>query len=185
MKKYFFIKTPLAIFGIILITLSGCGSKEQPAEQDTSKPNAADMFKDDRPAYDATAIDANAAVNSITVSASGNTMAEMKYDQEVITVKSGTTIKLKLINTSKDASMPHNWVLVHDGKAEKVATDGINAGKEGSYVPDSKDVLIATKLLGPGEETEISFPAPPAGNYQFVCTYPGHWSIMNGKFIVE
>lgn len=185
MKKYNYLELPIALFAFILITIAGCGGNEKPAEQNDSKPKAADMFKDDRPAYDATTIDANAAVNSVTVTATGNTMAEMKYDQEIITVKSGTTIKLKLINTSKDASMPHNWVLVHDGKAEKVATDGINAGKESSYVPNSNDVLIATKLLGPGEETEITFPAPPAGNYQFVCTYPGHWSIMNGKFIVE
>ncbi len=185
MKKYMYFEVPFALFFLVLIALTGCGSNEAPAQKEEEKATAADMFKDDRPVYDSGAINPDAAVNSITVIASGNTMSEMKYDQKVITVKSGTTIKFKLINTSKDAAMPHNWVLVHAGKAEVVATAGINAGKDASYVPDSKDVLIATKLLGPGEETEITFPAPPAGKYQFVCTYPGHWSIMNGEFIVE
>ena len=109
----------------------------------------------------------------------------MHYDQKTITVKSGTTIKLKFVNTSKDAAMPHNWVLVYYGNMETVAAAGLAAGKDNSFVPASNDVLIATKLLGPEEETEITFAAPPPGKYQFVCTYPGHWSVMNGDFVVN
>ncbi len=181
------IKSILAfsILSLTFISLTGCGGNEPAKEAETTKPTAADMFKDDRPEYDAKAINPDAPVNSITLKAIGNTMAEIKYDQSVITVKSGTTIKLKLINTSTDAAMPHNWVLIHEGTGEAVATAGISVGKDGSYVPNTKDVLVATRLLGPQEEAEITFPAPPAGKYQFICTYPGHWSIMKGEFIVE
>ena len=167
------------------IYFAGCGNNEPAKETETPKTNAADLFKDDRPAYDPKAIDPAAPVMEVVLKAEGTSMADMHYDQKVLKIKAGTTVKLKLINTFVDAAMPHNWVLVYDGTMEAVALAGISVGKEGSYVPANRDVLIATKLLGPKEETEITFPAPPAGKYQFVCTYPGHWSVMNGELTVE
>jgi len=178
--KYYFLSGFLIIS---FFSLTGCGSGEKP--DDTQKTSASDLFKDDRPVYDAKAINPSAEVTSITISAIGTSMSDMSYDQKTISVKSGTTVKLKLINTFMDAAMPHNWVLVHFGTMEAVAKGGVAAGKEGSFVPSTNDVLIATKLLGPKEETEITFPAPPPGKYQFVCTYPGHWTLMNGDFVVE
>jgi azurin len=52
-------------------------------------------------------------------------------------------------------------------------------------VPNLDEVLIATKMTMPGEKTTITFAAPPVGEYKFMCTYPGHYSKMNGKFLVE
>ena len=182
-------KNSLLILSLSVLSfqLISCGGNENPAQNATEekKVNPSDLFKDDRPPYDATAIDATAPVQEISIIADGNTMSEMKYNTKEIMVKQGTTIKLTFKNNSTDAAMPHNWVLVHDGTMEAVATAGISMGKDKSYVPDSKDVLIASKLLGPGEETVLTFPSPPAGKYQFVCTYPGHWSIMHGTFVVE
>lgn len=175
-----------AIFFFILsiFLFSGCGGGEKEAES-TQKTTPADLFKDDHPAFDAKAIDPAAEIVPITLQAIGTSMADMSYDQKVLNVKAGTTIKLKFINTFTDAAMPHNWVLVYFGTMEAVSKAAIEVGMAGSFVPNSKDVLIATKLLGPKEETEITFPAPPPGKYQFVCTYPGHWTLMNGEFIVE
>jgi len=183
MKKDFF---TIAVLSVSMF-LTSCGGSEQPKQEEpaATETAASDLFTDDRPAYDASAIDPSAEVVSIEVDATGQSMSEMSYNPKTINVKAGTTIKLKLVNKSTDESMPHNWVLVFDGTKESVATAGLDVGKEGSYVPNIKDVLVATRLLGPGEETEITFPAPPAGTYEFVCTYPGHWSMMNGKFIVE
>ncbi len=185
MKSFNLHSLTVILFSVSVISLAGCGGSEAPKETETAKPSAADMFKDDRPAYDAAAISPDAEVISIDLKATGNTMADISYDQKILTVKAGTTIKLKFTNTSTDAAMPHNWVLVHNGTMEAVATAGLQAGPDAFYVPNSKDVLIATRMLGPTETSEITFPAPPAGKYQFVCTYPGHWSIMNGEFIVE
>ena len=137
------------------------------------------------PAYDATKIDPNAAVTQITLKTLGNTMSEMKYDQTVLHVKAGTTVKLNLVNTAKDSSMQHNFLLIESGSADQVATDGLKAGPENNYTPKTKNVLVATKLVGPGMKTEITFPAPAKGTYDFICTYPGHYKMMNGKFIVE
>ena len=46
-------------------------------------------------------------------------------------------------------------------------------------------VFAATKLLKPGESDTITFTAPPAGTYPFICTYPGHYPKMQGKLIAE
>ncbi len=172
------------LFLLVLVGINtGCNNEPTPTKE-AEKPKVSDIFKSDHPAYDPK-VNPDAEVVSITLKAEGSSMSDMHYDQKTLTVKSGTTVKLKFINMMQDAAMPHNWVLVYHGTMETVAKAGVDVGKEGSYVPASVDVLIATKLLGPKEETEITFAAPPAGKYQFVCTYPGHWSIMNGEFIVE
>ena len=97
----------------------------------------------------------------------------------------GTTVKITFINESKDTTMHHNIVFIQRGMAEKVASEGLKTGKENNYVPKIPEVLVNTKLLGAGEKTELIFASPPVGDYQFICTYPGHWQKMNGTFIVE
>ncbi|MEM9391297.1 MAG: plastocyanin/azurin family copper-binding protein, partial [Bacteroidota bacterium] len=57
--------------------------------------------------------------------------------------------------------------------------------KENDYIPESDDILIHTALIGGGETTTITFEAPVKGSYEFLCSFPGHWGLMRGKFIVE
>ncbi len=170
---------------VMITLLMAVGCSDSPPKDDAAKTTAADLFRDDRPAYDPNVIDPGAEIVEIAINATGVSMTDMSYVPDKISVRANCTIKLKIKNLSTDESMPHNWVLVHDGTMEIVANAGLNVGKEGDYVPNINDVLIACKLLGPQEETEIIFAAPPPGKYQFVCTYPGHWSLMNGEFIVE
>jgi azurin len=184
MKNLYYTSVLFVFVCGLLFLNAGCGNSETP-KTDEPKTKASDLFTDNRPPYDAKKIDPAAEVTEITISAIGTSMSDMAYDQKKITIKNGSTVKLKFINTFKDAAMPHNWVLVYDGTMEDVATKAISAGKDANFVPSSPDVLVATKLLGPLEETELVFPAPAPGKYQFVCTYPGHWSLMNGELIVE
>jgi azurin len=39
---------------------------------------------------------------------------------------------------------------------------------------DADKVIAATKMLGPGETDTVSFTAPAAGTYDYICTFPGH-----------
>ena len=158
--------------------LSSCGSSSNQQEETQTQPEP-------RPAYDSKAINPSATVVELFVLAQGADMSKMEYDKKALEVPAGCTVKLNIKSTSPDASMPHNWVLVHKGTMEKVATEGLQAGRDRSFVPDSPDVLVFSKLLGPNEEETLTFPAPPPGTYEFVCTYPGHWSIMNGVFEVK
>ncbi len=54
------------------------------------------------------------------------------------------------------------------------------------YIPKSDDVLVHTDMVAPQDQFVISFRAPAEkGRYPFVCTFPGHWMVMNGVMIVK
>ena len=58
--------------------------------------------------------------------------------------------------------------------------------KEGrAYIPKSDDILTATKTLEPGQKETLKMSAPKEeGEYEYVCTLPGHFVIMWGKLVV-
>jgi azurin len=63
--------------------------------------------------------------------------------------------------------------------ADKLATSPNGAAQ--NYVPDIPEVLFHTRLVNPQETVTLEFTAPAnPGDYPYVCTFPGHWSIMNG-----
>jgi len=54
------------------------------------------------------------------------------------------------------------------------------------YIPQTGDVLYYTDVTPPQSETTIYFHAPKQpGNYPYLCTFPGHWMVMNGVLVVE
>ena len=112
----------------------------------------------------------------------------MRYNLDKIEVDAGQTIELTLIHTGKMSalSMGHNWVLLSAGTDKTAfAMEAMNA-KNQNYIPQNmKDkVLAATKVIGGGESTTISFDAPEPGYYEFICSFPGHYGLMNGSFVV-
>jgi putative heme-binding domain-containing protein len=117
---------------------------------------------------------------------------QMRFTVEKAIVKVGQPIKL--IFTNPDAT-DHNWVLTEPGKMEAVGMaanemvkDPANAGSD--FIPsDQRDAIIQfTPLVGPGRKSKIHvlrFNAPEKpGVYPFVCTFPGHWVVMNGALWV-
>ena len=59
-------------------------------------------------------------------------------------------------------------------------------GKRRQFVPDNPKVLQVMGLVAPGHTGEMWFFAPQKpGTYPLVCTYPGHWRLMNGKLKVK
>ena len=178
-------KISLLLIGVIAALVISCGGEKKEPEKTAEPASGSEFLKDEKPAYDPKAIDVNAPVIEVTLKALGNSMADMSYDQQEIKVKAGSTVKLTLINTSKDSSMQHNFVLIEKDAMQKVADEGLKAGVDNQFVPNMDEVLIASKLTMPQEKTSITFAAPPVGEYKFICTYPGHYSKMNGKFVVE
>ncbi|MEQ1829645.1 MAG: hypothetical protein ABL921_27025, partial [Pirellula sp.] len=54
------------------------------------------------------------------------------------------------------------------------------------YVPESDDVVCYTDIVNPSDEIAIYFTLPlEPGRYPFLCTFPGHWMVMNGEMIVK
>ena len=80
----------------------------------------------------------------------------------------------------------HNWAVVEAGTKDAVAADGTAAGPDNNWLPvnDSR-IFASTILIGPGASAQATFTAPPAGTYQFVCTFPGHSFTMFGDSIVN
>ena len=56
----------------------------------------------------------------------------------------------------------------------------------GVVIPRSDDVLYYTDIVAPHESFTIHFRAPlQKGRYPYLCSFPGHWMVMNGQMIVE
>jgi azurin len=112
----------------------------------------------------------------------------MQYNLTEIKVKAGQKVKLTLrhLGTLDKNVMGHNVVILNKDVdlgafAAKAATDKAN-----DYIPaGTQDVLAHTKMIGGGETTSIEFIAPEAGIYDFLCSFPAHFAMMKGKFIVE
>lgn len=183
MKK-FLLTFPILVSALFFASCGGGSNQEsQTAATDTST-----TYVSETPAaaYDPSKIDPNAPVMEISLEAQGNAMDVMAFSTSEIRVKSGTTVKIHFVNKATDIAMKHNFFIVKDGAMEAVATAAITAGADKNFVPDDKsNILYTSKVLEPGQSEDLIFAAPPSGNYQFVCTYPGHWQRMNGKFIVE
>lgn len=120
-----------------------------------------------------------------TVGAVGNTMSEMKFDKKNITVQAGSWVRINLVNEGVDPAMLHNIVFVKYGTRKEVAKQSIEAGPDMQFVPKSSDVIAYSDLADPGETVVLEFEAPEKGNYEFICTYPGHSEIMRGYFFVK
>ena len=179
-------KNPIiTVFAFALfLLLAGCGGKREPAKEESASESPSSLMEE-APPYDPSRIDPDAPVVEIDLRAIGNNMTEMAYDQKELRVREGTTVKLRLHNDGTDETMIHNFILIQEGKADVVAKEALNAGLEKDYLPSMKEVLVGTKLAKPKQQVEIIFPAPAKGVYDFICTYPGHYQIMNGTFIVE
>jgi azurin len=112
----------------------------------------------------------------------------MKFDLASFKVKAGDKITLEVDNLD---GMQHNLLILKPGTLDKVgaAADAMLRDPKASekfYVPEIPEVLFATKMIGPQELYTLTFTAPTTpGNYPFVCTFPGHWRMMNGIMIVE
>jgi len=117
---------------------------------------------------------------TLEVSVNGDAL---EFDKEKLEAAAGADVVPCFNNVS--STNQHNWVLVNDGTKDAVAERGLAAGSENGWLqPGDPDVIASVKLLDPGESGEVRFILPPAGTYQFVCTFPGHNFTMFGTFVV-
>ncbi len=117
-------------------------------------------------------------MQTIVVKPIGN---QMRFATTEIVVKAGTKVRIIMDNIATMENMVHNVAILKPGASiNDVGMAALTAGAEKDYIPDHEDLLFSTPQALPGEKTEITFTAPPAGEYPFVCTYPGHWTLMKG-----
>ncbi len=124
-------------------------------------------------------------VAEITITAD---KVQFLYDIKEFTVKPAQKVKLTLINPADSVTkQPHNLLIVKPGKDMAVGMASNNAISDPAFlttknaIPESEDILFHTNLVQPGTQDTIEFTAPTeAGDYPYMCTYPGHWAIMKG-----
>jgi putative heme-binding domain-containing protein len=112
----------------------------------------------------------------------------LTFATTLLHVRAGEPIRFTLSNPDV---VPHNWVLVRPGALRTVGqlanlliSDPEAVARH--YVPETDDVLAYTDIVPPGEEFPIFFRAPMTpGRYPYLCTFPGHWMVMNGVLVVE
>lgn len=170
-------KNIFLIVAIVAFTFVSCGEKKkeevkevETTTEEVKKPEV----KEEEPVN-----------NNVVIEADDN----MRYNMKKIIVNSGQKVKITLKHTgemSKDL-MGHNLVILKKGTNLNEFGQKANAAKDTDYIPaDMKDSVIAmTKMIGGGEEVTIEFDAPEAGEYDFLCSFPAHYAIMRGKFIVK
>ncbi|MEC8824148.1 MAG: plastocyanin/azurin family copper-binding protein, partial [Verrucomicrobiota bacterium] len=111
-----------------------------------------------------------------------NTLVEqLRYDVKQMTVKAGQKMHIEFNNPD---ALPHNLVITKPGTATEVANAAIAMGADGfaaQFIPESSDIIAHTDMIDGQTSTELEFDVPSEpGNYEFVCTFPGHALIMRG-----
>ncbi|CAI8389738.1 MAG: azurin [Flavobacteriales bacterium] len=120
--------------------------------------------------------------NNVTL----NSNDQMKFDKKIIKVNSNQKVTITLNHTGRfpAASMGHNFVLVkNDVDINEYALRAAGA-RNSEYIPEGENEIAYTKMLGGGESDTITFDAPEPGTYTFICSFPGHYQLMMGEFIV-
>ncbi|MEQ8548655.1 MAG: azurin [Cyclobacteriaceae bacterium] len=156
--------------------LYSCGSNQKQSEE-------SEKVKD---APVETAVE-EAVPSSVSLTIEGND--QMKYNKDELRVVEGqqVTLTLKHVGEMSIETMGHNWVLLKPGTDIPTFGKAATSAKENDYIPQDKldQVITHTKTIGGGEETTITFEAPKRGYYTFICSFPGHYSAMQGSFVVE
>jgi azurin len=115
----------------------------------------------------------------------------MRYTPSVINARPGERIRVVLKDVGKipKTGMGHNFVLLKSGVSAQAFVDKSSLARETDFlVPALQDqVIAASQLVGPGEQSEVTFEAPArAGEYVFLCTFPGHFKLgMKGQLVVR
>lgn len=116
---------------------------------------------------------------------------QMQYNIKAFEVTEGQKVVLsfKHIGQLPAAAMGHNVVILKTGTVIPAFAGKCAPARDTQFIPadeESKKQIVAhTKMLGGGESDEITFTAPAPGDYPFICSFPGHFAIMQGVMTVK
>lgn len=178
-----FLSKSVLILGAV--AMIACGDKKEEKEDkitigDGASPQS--QTTTDKSSESSSSVDEDV----VEVTIEGND--QMRFNKDEIRVQAGKTVRLTLkhVGEMEKSVMGHNWVLLTQGTVINEFGQKAVQAKDNDYIPEGTDAVIAhTKMIGGGEEVTIEFEAPEAGEYEFICSFPGHYSVMKGKFIVE
>ena len=120
----------------------------------------------------------------ISVSASPG----LQFEPRQLRVPPGSRVSLAFKNG--DPSMPHNVAIVRADEIDSFGEQSMQLASNPRaiathYVPEGPAEICFSPILPPGDQYTMYFEAPTVpGEYRLVCTYPGHWRVMQGSLFV-
>ena len=165
----------IKFLAIVFITslAFNCGGEEKKEEEEKVKIGSKKEVKKE---------DGNVA--NLVITADDN----MQFNKSELKVKAGQRVKLTLrhIGKMEEAIMGHNLVILKQGTDVDEFSAKAATARDNEYIPEGTDAVIAnTRMIGGGQVTTIEFDAPEVGSYDYICSFPAHYALMKGKFIVE
>jgi azurin len=139
--------------------------------------------------FAALAFSARASAQSCDLLIEGND--QIQFVQKELRVSAScdeVTLTLHHIGQLAANIMGHNWVLTATSEYQSVAQAGQGAGPPNFLPANDERIIAATDIIGGGEEVTITFDISgldAGGDYTYFCSFPGHFVLMNGKFIIE
>lgn len=114
----------------------------------------------------------------------------LAFDKTALDATAGTVYTVNLKNNS--VAVQHNWVLVEsngvDAAVAAASAAMAKARNPAGAVPpgDTKGLLVAMPIVNAGDLGTVTFKAPAAGSYIYLCTFPGHYAAgMAGQLTVK
>jgi len=180
------------ILSAFVLSLAACTGQPAPEPQEEPKEEAKVEEKKEEPKEEAKEEEAAAGsvvvgnddggeYPEVIVESDGDQMA---FKQTELVIKADTPTRIKMVNNATSPAMIHNVVIVKKGEGANVGQAAVQVSAEKHHVPESPAVLAATKLAQPGETTTVVVNLP-AGEYDYICTFPGHYVMMKGTLKVE
>lgn len=112
----------------------------------------------------------------------------LAYSLKRMEVPEGAMVTVTIRHTGKmpSVAMGHNFVLLNNEITMRAFANAAMAAAETAYIPAqlSDRIIAHTKLVGGGESDTVTFPAPAPGTYTYLCSFPGHYTAMNGQLVV-
>lgn len=180
-------RTMILLLAILLVSCAEEKKKDPIRLSDYDQPYSAEGSAS-ASSEEESAVEAGKTTEAKTVEVSIEGTDQMTFNKKEIRVPAGSTVKLTLTHTGvmPETAMGHNFVLLKKGA--DITAFGMKAMKfpDNNYIPNpAPNVIAHTEIIGGGESITIEFKAPAPGTYTFLCSFPGHFSMMKGTFIVE
>ena len=108
----------------------------------------------------------------------------LSYDVTEVRAQPGEPLFFRYYNAS---DMAHNIVIVKDeADIMPVGLAAITAQAD-EFIPKSEGhrILSASRIAHPGQSVGIEFTPDRPGIYPYICTFSGHFTVMQGRIVVE
>jgi uncharacterized cupredoxin-like copper-binding protein len=95
-------------------------------------------------------------------------MEDIKFDQPILTVRTGDTIDFRFINTGQ---IPHDAFVGDTAAQMEHETEMAEMGDAGGHDGEEPAVVVQ-----PGDSGELSYTFTEPGTYEVGCHQPGHYA---------